>query len=312
MTPAAPLHVDSRPANTRLYVGIACLLAMSIGVQATRDRGWQPYEPPVPLLWLQSGPLVTRAALGFDSLVADVYWIRAVVYYGGRRRSDEAHRNFDLLYPLLDFVTTLDPRFKIAYRFGAIFLTEAYPNGPGRPDLAIALLTRAIDKNQGSWEYMEDIGFVHYWWLHDYKAAAEWFDRAGRQSGAPVWLASLAATTLARGGDRQSSRTLWQQLRASTDDEWMKRNAETRLQQLDAMDVLDLLNTAVARFTAREGRTPRDWRELINGERLRGVPLDPAGVPFVLDPASGRIGLSRESPLWPLPTDMPAPAAAPR
>ena len=32
--------------------------------------------------------------------------------------------------------TGLDPYFNIAYRFGAIFLSESKPDGPGRPDLA--------------------------------------------------------------------------------------------------------------------------------------------------------------------------------
>ena len=81
-------------------------------------------------------------------------------------------------------MTSLDPHFKVAYRFGAIFLTEAYPSGPGRPDLAIALLQRGIERDGGRWEYMHDIGFVYYWWLHDYKQAAEWFERAGRASRA--------------------------------------------------------------------------------------------------------------------------------
>ena len=45
-----------------------------------------------------------------------------------------AHRGSDeyqLLYPLLDITTTLDPHFNIAYRFGAIFLSEPYPGGAG-------------------------------------------------------------------------------------------------------------------------------------------------------------------------------------
>ena len=37
--------------------------------------------------------------------------------------------DYALLYPLLDITTTLDPRFNIAYRFGAIFLAEPYPGG---------------------------------------------------------------------------------------------------------------------------------------------------------------------------------------
>ena len=84
------------------------------------------------------------------------------------------------LVPLLDLTTTLDPRFHIAYRFGSIFLAESPPGGPGRPDLAIELLEKALRERPDRWEYMQDIGFVHYWWTHDYKAASEWLRRRAR------------------------------------------------------------------------------------------------------------------------------------
>ena len=70
-------------------------------------------------------------ARSFESLAADVYWIRAIQHYGGERLA-QGPRNYDLLYPLLDLTTSLDPYFSIAYRFGAIFLSEQYPGGPGR------------------------------------------------------------------------------------------------------------------------------------------------------------------------------------
>jgi len=279
---------------------VVLLLAAAVGVQVVRDRGWQPYQPATPLLWFQSGHLLSRASLGFQNLIADTYWIRAVVYYGGKRRSPEQGRDFSLLDPLLTFVTTLDPRFKVAYRFGAIFLTEAYPDGPGRPDLAIALLRRGLAASPTTWEYALDIGFVHYWWLRDYKTAAHWFEKGAQMPGAPIWLQPLAATTLATGGDRQSSRQLWRQL-GDSDIEWLRRNAQHRLLQIDAMDVVDELNEISRRFTDRVGRTPRDWRELIAAERLRGLPLDATGVPYALDPATGRIDVSRQSTLHPLP-----------
>jgi hypothetical protein len=301
---------DRRPSNNRLYAAIATLLTLSVGVQAMRDRGWAPYVPPNPAMWVQSGPLASRMALGFDNLVADIYWMRAVIYYGGKRQLTAGGQtaaaqasNFDLLYPLLQLVTTLDPHFKVAYRFGAIFLTEAYPSGPGRPDLAIALLQRGIENDFGRWEYFEDIAFVYYWWLKDFQKAAEWFKRAGEQPGAPTWLAPLAAVTLAEGGDRRSSRFLWNQIFESSDNEWMRNNANRRLRQLDAMDVLDELNRRVDAFTAREGRPPRDWRELAADARLRGVPADPTGVPYVLNPETGRVELDPGSQLWPLPTE---------
>jgi hypothetical protein len=296
---------DLRPSNQWLYVAIALLLAVSVSVQAVRDRGWAPYVPPKPTMWLNSGPLASKLALGFRNLVADVYWMRAVVYYGGSRRMSAQPQgppaNFELLYPLLDLVTSLDPHFKVAYRFGAIFLTEAYPSGPGRPDLAIALLQRGIDTDGGRWEYMEDIGFVYYWWLRDFKKASEWFKRAAEQPGGPSWLAPLAATTLAEGGDRRSSRFLWTQLSQNTDIEWVRRTAGQRLQQLDAMDTIEELNRRVVRFVAREKRPPRDWREFGIAEGLRGIPIDPTGTPYEMNPATGIIDLGPKSSLHPLP-----------
>ena len=289
-----------RPSSRWLVAAVVALLTLSIGLQVVRDRGWRPYEPKTPMLWFQSGDLLKRVSLGFQNVVADGYWIRAVVYYGSKRRAVESNRDFGLLDPLLTFVTTLDPRFKVAYRFGAIFLTEAYPNGPGRPDRAIALLQRGLAASPTSWEYPHDIGFVYYWWLQDYQAAAQWFERGAQLPGAPIWLRPLAATTLATGGDRQSSRQLWRQL-GDTDIEWLRRNSQHRLIQLDTMDVVDELNRIVQRFATREGRPPRDWPDLIAGERLRGVPLDAAGAPFEIDAATGRVDVSRKSTLWPLP-----------
>jgi hypothetical protein len=189
----------------------------------------------------------------------------------------------------------------VAYRFGAIFLTEAYPSGPGRPDLAIALLQRGIANDAARWEYMEDIGFVYYWWLRDFQKASEWFKRAGDLPGAPSWMAPLAATTLAQGGDRRSSRFLWTNLLENTEIEWIRTNARLRLQQLDAMDEIEELNRHVERFIAREHRAPRSWQEFAAAEGIRDNPIDPTGMPYQLNPTTGRFDIDRYSSLWPLP-----------
>lgn len=287
------------PSNRWLYAGIAGLLAAAVAVQIVRDRGWQPYEPPSGLMWIRSGPLAQRLALSFDSLVADVYWIRAVVYFGGRR-GGRGGNNFDQLYPLLDLVTSLDPYFRVAYRFGAIFLAERPPGGPGRTDQAIQLLQKGLERDPKRWEYAQDIGFVYYWWESDYVRAAEWFKRAGEIPGSAEWLAPLAAVTLVQGGNRESSRRLWTELHNS-DMEWIRTNAEHRLRQLDAMDAIDELNRETQRFIERHKRPPKDWREIAIDRRWRAIPVDPVGEPYMLDPQTGHVDLSRKSRLWPLP-----------
>jgi hypothetical protein len=304
-------RTSTRPSNARLLAALPLLIAAAIGLQVVRDRDRHSFEPPAGMLWFRSGEAVRRMALGYESVLADLYWMRAVVYYGGQRLLTASPPNYDLLYSLLDLVTTLDPRFNIAYRFGAIFLAEAYPSGPGRPDQAIALLERGIERT-GRWEYMHDIGFVHYWWLRDYVTAAEWFRRASEVPDAPQWLQPLAATTLAAGGDRRTSRQLWEQLLNASDTAWLRSNAEFRLMQLDAMDMLDRLNDLADRYAKREGRMATSWQTLGPAAGLRGIPVDPAGVPFEIDPATGRIALGADSPLLPLPDEPPpAPPALP-
>jgi len=297
--------------SVALLAVIALLMALAIWFQRVRETSFARGTPEDESLYLKSGGTVRRLSVAYRTLAADLYWIRAIQYYGGTKRLfgpdggaaaapaanvPESRRRYDLLYPLLDLTTTLDPRFHIAYRFGAIFLAEPYPGGPGRPDLAVALLEKGLREQPDKWEYMQDIGFVHYWWRHDYEAAALWFERAGAVPGAPWWLKSLAANTLAKGGDRQSSRIMWESLRESATIDWLRREAEKRLAQLKALDDIDALQKQVADFAARTGHVPTRWNV---------VPLDPSGTPYEID-ASGHVRLSPHSPLFPLPVEAAA------
>jgi tetratricopeptide (TPR) repeat protein len=282
-------------------VTMVTLVALVVSSAMVRDRVYAATRAETQLLYIPDGEVLGRMALGFDALLADVYWIRALQHYGGTKRSVDEQKSYDLLGPLLDITTTLDPRFNAAYRFGAIFLTEGHPNGPGRPDLAIALLQKGIDVMPDKWEYYMDIGFVHYWWLRDYDTAAAWFERAADVPGASWWLRSLAANTLAAGGSRESSRMLWQQMHDTADNDWIRNESVRRLTQLRALDDIDQLVVAAQRFVEQSGRPPRSWAELIDAGLLAELPADPTGLPYVIDPDSGTINVSSDSALFPLP-----------
>jgi tetratricopeptide (TPR) repeat protein len=202
---------------------------------------------------------------------------------------------------LLDLTTSLDPHFTMAYRFGAFFLSEPQPGGAGRSDLAVRLLEKAIAANPERWEYPYDVGFIYYR-DGDYRTAASWFRRAADLPKAAEWLGPLAAVTLAAGGDTRSSRLLWQNLLES-EAEWLRQSAAFRLQQLDAIDQIAGLEQRTAEYLRRFGEPPATWEEMIRAGMLDGIPLDPAGHPYMLSASAGEVTVSEKSPMWPLPTD---------
>ena len=287
---------------------LACLcLAAAIGLQMWRDRLYpRDRIAERELLYVRSGEVMDRIVLSFDALAADVYWIRAIQHYGGDRlRRGGAQRRYQLLYPLLDLTTSLDPYFNIAYRFGAIFLGESYPGGAGRPDQAIALLRKGIAAQPTKWQYYHDVAFVYYWQLRDMQAAARWFRLAAAQPGAPNWLEPVAARMLAQGGDRVASRFLLKGLLAS-EEAWLRQMAARALLQLDALDIIDAVRARIARAPQPSG-PPYSWDALVRRGVLPRVPLDPTGTPFELDPATGEVRVSPESELYPMPAAPPAP-----
>jgi hypothetical protein len=283
---------------------LATLFAAVIGLAHLDDRVRRqslPQDVAADILYVQSPTFLTRAALSYDALVADIYWIRAVQYYGRTKLAKQEQKNYGLLYPLLNLTTSVDPYFNIAYRFGAIFLSERYPAGAGRPDLAIALLEKGLRAQPTEWHFAEDIGFVHYWSSQDYIAAAHWFRRAAAMPNAPDWLTPLAAVTLAQGGSRETSRKLWTEIMRNGDARWLRVQGVFRLQQLDAMDGAELMGHVVKQYRARTGMWPRTWYDVIRAGLLRGVPEDPTGFPFHLDPATGHVTVDPGSALSPLP-----------
>lgn len=291
-----------------LWIGSCGALAgVALAAGVLRARELHAPMPPSTerLMYLRSGGSASRVFLAWDALAADVYWMRAIQHYGRDMKSRRATGRFELLQPMLDVTTTLDPYFNIAYRFGAIFLSMPPPNGPGRTDQARALLDKGLHYNPSRWHYAYDIGFIHYWHDRDYTQAANWFDRSAAMPGAPEWLRPLAALTRARGGDRAGARRLLAEL-LTIDERYIRNAAERSLAQIDALDAIDELQSRVERFRAGTGRYPESWADLIRAGLLRNVPADPSLTPFVYDAETHVVSLSPSSPLAPLPATLAA------
>jgi hypothetical protein len=248
------------------------------------------------VLYVWSGDHVRTLSPGLENVLADIYWLRTVQYFGGQRVFAKEKR-FDLLTPLIDITTALDPRFELAYRYGAAFLAEPFPIGAGQPEAAVALLQRGAQANPHSWRIFQDWGFFHFFFLHEAQKASEILIRAAEIPGAPTWLRSSAADFLVKGGERTTARAVWQHL-FEQGEEFMRENAVFNLQRLDALDAIDAHVAAVKEFEARFGRRPGSLAELGPAGLLRAPLADISGVPFDYDADSGAVSIGRSSRFW--------------
>jgi hypothetical protein len=247
------------------------------------------------VLYLSSGEHLKRLVPGFELLLADLYWVRTVQYFGGQRVFAR-DKNFALLKPLADITTTLDPRLEIAYRYGAVFLSEPWPAGAGRPRDGIELLAKGVQANPRSWWLRQDLGMFHFVFLHDAQTAARILRESAALPGAPLWLETLAASVLAKGGDRAASREMWARMYEQGEGP-IKNNALVHLQRIDGLDAAEKLTSLVARYAEVHGRRPQSLAEL-KGFGVQGGLVDPAGIEYAYDAATGAVTISRQSPLW--------------
>ncbi len=239
------------------------------------------------VLYVRSSSALKRMSLGYSGLMADLYWTRAVQYYGSKHHND-ADPHYELLAPLLNLTTDLDPKLRVAYEFGASFLAPKSPEGAGQPDEAVALLEKGIRSNPDVWQLYHALGFVHYKERKDYLAAADAFRRGSQLPNAHPFLKILAAKMAQKGGELETSRMLWTMTYDSSDDKMIKDNAANHLLALQAEQDLDGLGKIVALYRQQAGRNPQSWREIYAANLLPGVPVDPVGYPYVLD-ADGQI-----------------------
>src|SRR5437762_11647921 len=186
------------------------------------------------VLYVSSPKLLKRASLGYSGLLADIYWTRAVQYYGGKHQ--QAMR-YDLLWPLLNITTELDPHLIPAYLFGGTFLSQKPPNGAGQPAKAIELVEYGIRNNPDDWHLYYDLGYIYYD-AKNYHGSSDAFERGSRVPNAHPFLKILAAQMAEHGGELETARMLWSAAYQTSHEKNLRANAAAHLRAVQAdMDV---------------------------------------------------------------------------
>jgi tetratricopeptide (TPR) repeat protein len=246
------------------------------------------------VLFISSPQAAKRLSLGYDGLMADIYWTRAVQYFGSHHA--RGAEEYNLLAPLLTITTALDPHLTVAYDFGSTFLSSDPPNGAGSPEDAIKLVKYGIENNPGDWRLYYDLGFVYYLELKDYANAADAFRRGSQIPGAHPWMKILAAQMSTHAGDIQTARMMWSAAYETSKDKDIRTNAADHLRALDVDETVGQLESIVDEYKKDTGRMPSDFSELVRNHVLTALPRDPTGRPYKLMP-DGRVEVSNPDDL---------------
>lgn len=305
--------------------GLACLYPL----QKRMDGTFQTNRNIEETLYLSSGETVRRLSVGFDGVVADLYWIRAVQYFGLKFggglegkvtfKGLPTKKDLPILYPMLDVLTTIDPDYLAAYRSGSLFIAE-YDF-----DSASALLKKGIANAKDrptKFKLLADLGAI-YWRAQQYEKCAVIYEEASKTALAPrdrAWTGLMVGAAKTRGGDRKTSYLLFTQMLEDAEDEAARKAAQWRLDQLQSLDDRDYLLRLVHEYQKRTGRLPQSLAQLfpLIQENLKDAkdtlgrplwlvtqmekrfdanrnPLDPYGTPYKYFPGKDCVGLSPES-----------------
>jgi hypothetical protein len=251
-------------------------------------------QPGAEVLNINSPRLLKKLSLGYDALLADIYWTRVVQYYGGHRR--DRIETFRLLKPLIDAAVALDPHLLVAYKVGSMFLSEPAPRGAGQPEQAAALLRRGIVNNPDEWRLWADLGFLYYEFLRDHRRAAAAYLQGSKHPQAREFMKVMAARIAQQGRTRDISRALWTELFTSSSDPNIRKNAREHLLGLRAEEEAEALERLAAQFRQQTGRWPASTAEMAQAGLLGGIPVDPEGFPYLMGP-EGKVRLDPRSPV---------------
>ncbi|MEJ7624171.1 MAG: tetratricopeptide repeat protein [Pyrinomonadaceae bacterium] len=261
-----------------------------------------------------TGSRLRGFAFGSDGLIADWYYMRALQYVGDKILNYEGMSNIDdmramnprLLHPLLENATDLDPHFLAAYTYGGIVLPAI------DAEKAIAFANKGIMNNPDKWRLYQNLAYI-YWRLGEYENAAQTFERGAAVKDASGVMSLMAAVMRSKGGSRETARSIYSEMLATSPDWQVTLTADRRLKELTSLDERDAADKVLSDVRERTGRCPAAIREILPqltpivlpaGHRFRidagGNLVDPTGAPYLLDRETCKIKLDRENTQIPL------------
>jgi hypothetical protein len=261
-------------------------VAVAIGAAAQLDQVRLPM-PSTVTETLPSLRALEALSLGYRSLAADYYWLRAISHFGDKRMNDF---NYPNLAALMQRVLGLDPYFAAAYHFAGTALTlKGMDPGP-----SIELLEQGLKARPDDWQIPFLLGFNAYYFRGDLLTGARALAVAAKNPKAPPIAGVLATRLAAEAQAPEIGLTLIESILPTIKDDKLRAEYESRRQLLELETHLKYLNQAAVRYELANGRTPARLEDLLAPGLLTSLPSEPLGGHYYVD-AEGRVRTTNDS-----------------
>jgi hypothetical protein len=175
-----------------LTVAVFATLAALISTAHRHTDAWAPPSAAGDeIRYLPSGDSLKAASLGFETLIADLLWVKAVLLFGDRF-GDGDDSWYPWLFHMTDLATELDPEFRAAYKMGGTMLRT----GGAFVDQSSLIFQKGMNAMPDEWYFPFAIGMNYHMYKDDPRIAARFMRQAAETGDGPMYLRNLAASLL--------------------------------------------------------------------------------------------------------------------
>jgi tetratricopeptide (TPR) repeat protein len=236
---------------------------------------------------LPDGRVLRVLSLGFERLVADLFWLRTV-YYVGDEESTRA--GYPAAPRLAGLVTDIDPEFTTVY----VLMNSVIAVLMRQPEQAVALLEKGIRHNDHYWKLHFHQGFNLFYEMSDYERAAHHM-RAAFERGGPKYLSLLASRLYAEAGAPETAMAFLEARLKGEQSLAVRRQLGLRYYDLWVTRDLARIDAALAEYERERGRRPESLDALVDGGFLIPEPRDPDGEAYFIADGRGATRYAHET-----------------
>lgn len=206
--------------------------------------------------FLKPPEAIKNFTFGYNDMFASLLWIRLLQNFdyceGGKydgsefvppvdsasdkiagiveRKMNPSRCHKGWVYSMLDSISTIEPRFDLAYDTGALFLSVIVDDREG----ARLLFDKGLKVYPDNWSLNYHAGYHYLWEMQDVERAAPLFERASR-NGAPKWVSALSAALYTKAGQAQVAKSILEEALLTNPKGRDEERIKKRLEEVDAL-----------------------------------------------------------------------------